>query len=350
VGERFDAQLHAEVERARRSRRAVSLLLIRRNRLDKKLSARVAAALVAQKRAVDVAGLIGEGRFTVILPETDEAGALQAARRIRSEITRSLGDEAGTEGVRLGVATFPRHADSDAALLRAAAAALSIAEDLVEAAPLLTDDELPVTVAPVVVNDKTPERHLGALLSLAETADMRARGRSGHSQHVARYAELIARELGLRGEVVQSVRIAAVLHDVGNVGVPERVLRHAGPLSEDDWELVKSHPYVGARLLDSAGLAEVREWVLRHHECMDGSGYPGGLRASEIPLGARIIAVADAFEAMTQGRPHRGAMPKAAAEQELMECSGVQFDRRVVQAFTRALARRAHTLSLGIPA
>jgi putative nucleotidyltransferase with HDIG domain len=344
-GERFLEQLHRELARARRTRRPASLLLIEARDVAGEDGARMGDAIRAQKRKVDVAGRIADSRYALVLPETDEAGALQAARRLRGEIARSCGNE--PIAVSLGVATYPRHAKHESGLMRAAERALAIVDELADAAPLLRDAELPATVASVPSHEADPERELGALLSLAETADARARGRAGHSQRVARYAALIAHELGLDPPEVRELKLAAILHDIGNVAVPEAVLRKTGPLSDEEWGILRSHCEVGARLVESTGLEQVRLAILHHHERVDGSGYPQGLRGAAIPLGARIVAVADAFEAMTKDRPHRAAMPKAAAEQELIDCCDTQFDRRVVDAFLRALARRAHSLPLG---
>jgi HD-GYP domain-containing protein (c-di-GMP phosphodiesterase class II) len=139
--------------------------------------------------------------------------------------------------------------------------------------------------------------------------------------------------LGLDGDRVEEVRIAALLHDVGKVGVSDAVLQKAGPLSAAQWTEMRRHPEIGANLLTHPGLAEIREWVLRHHERPDGRGYPDGLRGAEIPVEALIVGVADAYEAMTADRPYRAAVSARRARSQLEGGRGSQFDERVLDAF-----------------
>jgi HD-GYP domain-containing protein (c-di-GMP phosphodiesterase class II) len=133
------------------------------------------------------------------------------------------------------------------------------------------------------------------------------------------------------------MRIAGVLHDIGKLAVADAVLHKPGALTPEEWEDVRRHSEVGARILSHAGLNDVAAWVLAHHERVDGLGYPAGLEAEQIPLEARILAVADAYEAMTADRPYRRALGASRAEEELAACAGRQFDPRVVGAFRRAV-------------
>jgi putative nucleotidyltransferase with HDIG domain len=158
-----------------------------------------------------------------------------------------------------------------------------------------------------------------------------------HSQTVGRYAEEIARELGLPSDRVERLRAAGVLHDIGKLGVADAVLQKPGALTDDEWADMRRHPELGARILDHANLRDISGWVLAHHERIDGRGYPHGLAGEQIPLEARILAVADAYEAMTADRPYRTALGHDAARDQLRECSGTQFDPRVVDAFLRVL-------------
>ena len=135
--------------------------------------------------------------------------------------------------------------------------------------------------------------------------------------------------------------MAGVLHDVGKIGVSDPVLVKTGPLGEDDWRELRTHPEIGAQLLSRPELADLRAWVLAHHERPDGTGYPSGLSGDEIPLEARILAVADAYEAMTRDRVYRGALGREAAREELRAGSGSQFDGKVVDAFLRGARARA---------
>ena len=175
--------------------------------------------------------------------------------------------------------------------------------------------------------------------TMAQEIDRRECGTALHSQVVARYAELTARELDLPEHVVEDLRLAGLLHDVGKSGVSDEIVSKCGPLDESEWIAMRYHPELGAALLNDAGLDEIREWILCHHERPDGTGYPRGLAGIEIPLGARILAVADAYEAMTNDRPYRRAIGRWRARDELRRNAGTQFDAVVVEAFLRAVDR-----------
>jgi HD-GYP domain-containing protein (c-di-GMP phosphodiesterase class II) len=143
---------------------------------------------------------------------------------------------------------------------------------------------------------------------------------------------MMARELGLDARAVERVRWAGVLHDVGKIGVSDSILRKPSALTEEEWIEMRRHPEIGARLLGDDE-PDIRDWVFAHHERPDGKGYPRGLKGTAIPLEARILAVADAFEAMTADRVYRPAVPREEAVAELERQSGTQFDPMVVSAF-----------------
>ena len=177
------------------------------------------------------------------------------------------------------------------------------------------------------------------VIAIAEELDLRDAGTARHCETVARYAEAIARELGLAEDVVESLRLAGLLHDVGKVGVPRAIVRKPGPLSDEEWAAMRDHPRIGADILDDAGLADIREWVLAHHERPDGEGYPRRLGDAEIPIEAKILAVADAYEAMTVDRCYRPGIGSERAVAELRRNAGTQFDVGVVEAFIVVLER-----------
>jgi HD-GYP domain-containing protein (c-di-GMP phosphodiesterase class II) len=135
------------------------------------------------------------------------------------------------------------------------------------------------------------------------------------------------------------VRLAGLLHDVGNIAVSNMLLSKPGPLSTEEWNEIRRHSEIGARILANARLGDIGQWVLAHHERVDGSGFPFGLSNGSIPLEARILSVADAFEAMVSERPHRPALTRMDAMQELRRNAGTQFDTEVVDAFVRAVAQ-----------
>jgi putative nucleotidyltransferase with HDIG domain len=189
--------------------------------------------------------------------------------------------------------------------------------------------------------DIEAERFIAVMLDLAEAVDLRFSGSARHSETVGRYAEMMARELGLPEQRVGRVRLAGLLHDIGKVGVPETILQKPGKLTQEEFEIVKQHPELGAQILEHPCLADVRGWVGAHHERPDGGGYPLGLRGDALPLEARIVAVADAYEAMTSDRAYRSSIGPAAAHAELQHCAGSQFDPHVVNAFLTCLQRES---------
>ena len=159
-----------------------------------------------------------------------------------------------------------------------------------------------------------------------------------HLGDVAELAERVARSLGLSDEEVQQVRLAAELHDVGKIAIPDEILTKPGPLTDNEWEFMRRHTVIGERIITAApGLAPVAAMVRSSHERWDGAGYPDGLAGEAIPLGARIVAVCDAFDAMTKERAYSAGMDGDAALAELRRCAGTQFDPRVVAACEEAL-------------
>jgi putative two-component system response regulator len=174
------------------------------------------------------------------------------------------------------------------------------------------------------------------LRRLALMAEYRDDDTNKHTERVARVAALLATELNLDGELVQTIRRAAPLHDVGKVGIPDEILLKPGRLTLEEFEVIKTHTVIGGRILSESRFPVVRmamEIAFTHHERWDGSGYPSGLRGEGIPISGRIVAVADAFDAMTHARPYKAALPVEHAVAEIARCRGGQFDPRVVDAF-----------------
>jgi diguanylate cyclase (GGDEF)-like protein len=184
---------------------------------------------------------------------------------------------------------------------------------------------------------EAPELRLAAAMLLAETLDLRDAGTAEHSRTVGGFARDTAAALGLAPARVDRLQAAGVLHDLGKLGIADAILHKAGPLTDGEWTEMTRHPEIGARILEHAGLRDIAAWVLAHHERLDGRGYPGGLIADEIPLESRVLAVADAYEAMIADRPYRTGMPAEEARAELERCAGTQFDPTVVEAFLGTL-------------
>jgi HD-GYP domain-containing protein (c-di-GMP phosphodiesterase class II) len=181
------------------------------------------------------------------------------------------------------------------------------------------------------------ELRLAAVLLLAEALDLRDPRTALHSRTVGKLARRTAIELSLLEPQVERVHAAGVLHDLGKLGISDVILQKPTTLDDAGWREMRRHPEVGARILEHAGMRDIATWVRAHHERLDGGGYPLGLAGDAISLEARILSVADAYEAMIADRAYRAGMPPAAARQELLRCAGTQFDPNVVAAFLRAL-------------
>jgi putative nucleotidyltransferase with HDIG domain len=188
--------------------------------------------------------------------------------------------------------------------------------------------------------DRERAAHQATIRALVQAVDIKDGYTRGHSERVGQASMMIARELGLDDERVEMLRFAGILHDVGKLGVPTRLLTKDGPLTPEERRVIELHPEYGHEMVRGIGfLGEARAAVLHHHERLDGSGYPYGLAGCQIPESARVVAVADAFDAMTSTRSYRRARPVAAALAELERCAGSQFDPRMVAALARALER-----------
>jgi putative nucleotidyltransferase with HDIG domain len=182
--------------------------------------------------------------------------------------------------------------------------------------------------------------HQATIRALVQAVDIKDEYTRGHSERVGQASMMIARELGMDDDRIEMLRFAGILHDVGKLGVPTRLLRKDGPLTPEERRIIELHPEYGHEMVRGISfLGEARAAVLHHHERLDGSGYPYGLVGGQIPESARVVAVADAFDAMTSTRSYRRARPVGAALEELERCAGSQFDPRMVTALVRALAR-----------
>ncbi|MFD8633534.1 HD-GYP domain-containing protein [Streptomyces sp. NPDC059533] len=182
--------------------------------------------------------------------------------------------------------------------------------------------------------------HRATIRALVQAVDIKDRYTRGHSERVGQASAMIARELGMSEDRLEVVRIAGILHDVGKLGVPTRLLRKDGPLTPEERRIIELHPEYGHEMVRGIGfLGEARAAILHHHERVDGSGYPYGLTGEQIPVLARVVAVADAFDAMTSTRSYSRARPVATALAELERCAGAQFDAAMVHALAEAIGR-----------
>jgi diguanylate cyclase (GGDEF)-like protein/putative nucleotidyltransferase with HDIG domain len=344
----FEELLESELERSRRTDRPLAVIVgdvdglsginaHRGHSVGDSVLRLVARDMEKWKRRIDAAGRIGGEEFALLLPETDERGAFLLAERLRRAAHRTFSEEPVPVTVSFGVASYPEHGDRLDLLLSLATHAMGAAKELGKDRSVIYSAEVARMLASVG-GPEGAQLQLATVVGLAETLDIRDTGVVGHCQSVGRYAELTAIELGLPEERVERVRLAGLLHDVGKIGVSDRVITKPGPLDADEWREMRTHPEIGARLLAHPEFDDLRLWVLAHHERPDGRGYPQGLAGDSIPIEASILAVADAYEAMTADRAYRPAMGQEAARAELEAGAGTQFDARVVRAFLAALA------------
>jgi len=187
---------------------------------------------------------------------------------------------------------------------------------------------------------KMAEAYRKSLYTIAAAVETKDSGTIGHAQRVARHAVAVARALGVPRRERMRIERAAVLRDIGKVNLPHKMLNKADPLTDREWEQLKSHSSMGAKMVSEIPfLADTADLIRHHHENWDGTGYPDGLSKEEIPLGARILAVATDFDAAISDRPYHRAQPVFAALEEIRQGSGSKYDPRVVEAFVRVIER-----------
>ena len=310
---------------------------------------------------------IGGDEFAVLLEVSGHTETIAVVQERFAAVQGELPDLTGPVTISAGIALFPDHADDLHSLQKRADMALyqskynGRAKISVYGGEALGDDaEATVGDLGCLLADTRllTARRLAALVDAIAEASAHERGylsptkfsdvldrwgafNRNHSKAVASLAVALARRLGVEGEDLEHVHIAALLHDIGKIALPERVLNKPGPLRTDERTLVERHPIIGYELLRDLGIGQAAAFVLHHHERWDGAGYPSGLAAAEIPFGARIILVADAFDALTSDRVYRRAVSVEAAIHELQSESGRQFDPLVVSALHEHFAHPA---------
>ncbi len=358
---------------------------------------RVSHILEMNCRRSDVVARYGGDEFVILMPETDSTQSHQLAAKLRSWISSDpvLRDKNVTSS--FGVATFPLNGSTPQELIQVADASMYLSKhqggnavstadqfnpadsrqwkrDVLDAYLGVTLKRLfstgpdafeeiysrieqfarsfsetePASKLPGANGmsgssgepsfEPLPPIVMDTLTSLALAVDAKDQFTQGHSNKVSSYAVLIAEAIGLSGAEIEEVRLGGMLHDVGKVGIVESILNKNGPLNPDEWEAMKRHVEYGAKLIEPLrGTERIRDMVAHHHEFFDGSGYPNGLAGSQIPLGARIIAIADAYDTITSERTYKKARTPEEAFQELDRCGNAQFDPELVQLFISRL-------------
>jgi len=352
---------------------------------------RVGHILETNCRRSDVVARYGGDEFVILMPETNMEHARQLASKLRGWVSADPLLREKNISASFGIACYPLHGSSPQELIQVADASMYLSKhqggnavstadhfdpneakkwkrDVLEAYLGVTLKRLfstgpeafeeiyqrltqfteslaategtngKATAAAAQGPQALPQAVLDTVTSLAFAIDAKDHYTQGHSQKVSAYAALIAEAMAMSDAEVEEIRLGGVLHDIGKVGIPENILNKSGPLNPDEWETMKSHVNFGAKILDPlTPLARIREMVLHHHEYYDGSGYPDALGGEKIPLGARIIAIADAYDTITSDRTYKKARKAGDALAELERCANAQFDGAIVEVFVRTL-------------
>jgi diguanylate cyclase (GGDEF)-like protein/putative nucleotidyltransferase with HDIG domain len=299
---------------------------------------RVLAQVAARLRTGGEAFRLGGDEFALLLPGRTEAEALAIAGTVIARIAELDLEHGGRLTVSAGVASFPEHGVERAELVRVADNALYWSKEHGKGrASVYRPGAVELGELHRLAQERDRRARFLAAAGLARAVDARDAYTGEHSAEVGALAARIAVRMGLDSDEVELIRLAGSLHDVGKLAIPEDILRKPGPLSEPERVVLERHPQIGFRMLDSLGVEPVATWVLHHHERWDGDGYPNRLSGPRIPLGARILFVADAYDAMTTDRVYRRSLPHDAAIRELERCAGSQFDPEVVAALKAEL-------------
>ena len=339
---------------------------------------RVGHILEQNCRRSDVVARYGGDEFVILMPETSIDQARQLANKLRGWIAADplLRDKNVTAS--FGMAGFPMHGSTPQELLQVADSSMYLSKhqggnsvssaeqgdpndrkrwkkDVLEAylgvtlkrlfstGPQAFDEiyrRLELFTRSLVdqgagaAEQVLPPAVVETVTSLAFAIDAKDQYTQGHSQKVSAYSVVLAQALGLDQSDVEEIRLAALLHDIGKVGIPEAILNKSGPLDPTEWETMKSHPELGAKILEPLEtMARIRQMVQHHHEFYDGSGYPGRLRGEDIPYGSRVIAIADSYDTITSERSYKKGRSPEEAFAELERCAATQFDPAIVRVF-----------------
>ena len=373
----FQEILATELEKAKDNNTSLSVIMFDVNNITK-INRELGHAkgdevikIIAEKvkqniRNTDSAGRYGGDEIAVIMPETDTKNAKYMAEYITYCLSCCFVDDVGPVKVSVGVATYPDSAQEQEKLLLLAEQAMFISQAkgykegmsaIISAEDFNFWDDVAVNSFAEILAKRHFENGINfedelvkkinnveilnhnnlmeMVTSLAGAIDAKDPYTKGHSTSVSRYSEALARAINMPEHDVERIKIGAMLHDIGKIGIPESVLKKPGKLTDEEWEIMKQHPTIGAEkvLAPNDALKEFIPIVKYHHERLDGKGYPSGLKGEEIPLEARIVSVADAYHALVSDRPYRKGMPIEKACAILQEGAGIQWDSDLVRVF-----------------
>lgn len=381
----FQRILESELDKAESKNTSVTVMLLdvnNINRLNNEMGhdagdeaiCYLASTVRRLIRGLDTVARFGGDDVVVVLPETDADTARIIAGRFIEGFHQRLPEHFEDVSISIGYATYPDDTNLKDSTLKLAEQALHLAKfrggktgESICIASGEMDQLNEKTVlevfashvakkynnlhVPSIYRDllshlekkapagSTDDLMLETITSLAGALDAKDRYTRGHSQAVANYAVALAHALQMNAKEVEEIRLAAFLHDIGKIGIPEHILCKQGPLTEQEWVVMKQHPVIGAEqiLRPVSSLQPIIPAVLHHHENWDGSGHPKGLKAEEIPIGARIISIVDAFHALTSDRAYRKALPVAEAKKILEQGAGSKWDPHLIEVFFKIL-------------
>ncbi len=309
---------------------------------------RVGKYIESSIRSIDLAFRYGGEEFAIILPEARLDDAYKVAERIRKTIESKTSSRAMPITVSLGLANWPNDGVMKEEIIGRADVALYRAKQTGRNRACLSSDVMKPETPLIGAELEARPKALSIIYALAATVDAKDSYTYGHSRKVSEYAVAIAEALKLPQDRITTIRAAGLLHDIGKIGIPDSILKKRAPLTDEEWKPIKAHPELGVEILRHViDLVNCLPAILHHHEHLDGSGYPAGLSGDSIPLEARILAIADAYDAMTSPRPYRERLSSDEAINELRRCVGTQFDPGLVEAFCK-IVQQTEPKILGI--
>ena len=283
-------------------------------------------------RDADQAFRYGGDEFVVILPQTARVDAHVVAERVRRQIADDMEKRSLTVTCSIGLASYPADGVIAGELVVAADTALYYAKWT--GGNRTYSSSKAISEPPDDARIHGKRDGLSAVYALVSVVESRDPYVYGHSRRVNTYAVALAEKLGLSPDEVSRVSTAALLHDIGKIGIPDEVLNKKATLTAENWEAIKAHPRLGTSIVSNIPqLVRCADSILHHHEKWDGTGYPEGLKGEQIPLESRILAIADSFEAMSSARPYRSALSREEVIGELRKGTGTQFDPNLVEVF-----------------